>query len=51
MSSLTPDLVNNEAKPAIIQIRIVNPVGDYEQSFECRWPNYVLICFKERKII
>ena len=28
-----PMLVNNEVKPAIIQIRILNPEGDYEWNF------------------
>ena len=27
-------LVNNEAKLDIIQIRILNPMGDYEWTFE-----------------
>ena len=30
-------LVNNEAKPAIIQIRILNPEGDYEWNFGRNW--------------
>ena len=34
-----PMLVNNEAKPGIIQIRILNPEGDYEWNFGRNWVN------------
>ena len=34
-----PMLVNNEAKPAIIQIRILNPEGDYKWNFGRSWVN------------
>lgn len=40
MSSPTPKVVNNEAKFAIIQITIVYPTGDNEQTFECKCPNF-----------
>ena len=36
MSSPTPKLVNNEAKATIIQIRIANLPGDYEQTFKSK---------------
>ena len=38
MSSSKPKLVNTEAKLTIIHIRIVNPLGDYKQTLECKWP-------------
>ena len=34
------NLINTEIKPVIIQIRILSPAGDCEQTFECKWPNY-----------
>ena len=34
-----PMLVNNEAKPGIIQMRILNPEGDYEWNFGRNWVN------------
>ena len=45
MSLPTPKLVNNEEKPAIIQIRIVNPADDYERTFEHRCPYLLQILF------
>ena len=35
-------LVNNKAQSLIIHMRIVNPVGEYEQTFKCKWP-YALV--------
>ena len=38
-----PDVVNNnEAKPAIIQIRVINPAGVFEQTLKCKRPQVQL---------
>ena len=31
--------VNNEAKPTIIQMKIINPLGDYEGTIQCKQPH------------
>ena len=36
--SPTPRLVNNEAKPEIIPIRVIHLADNYEGIFECKWP-------------
>ena len=32
-------VVDNEAKSAIVQIRIVNHADDCEQALKCKWPD------------